>query len=146
MVIGARTPEQRLFAALPGEWTLTRELPGTGRMRGTARFRESAPALLHYREDGRLDLDDGQSLEVFREYHYRLEDGLIRICFAEPGPPRTLHVLRLRDTSASDVHLCGADTYTGHYTFEDDDRFIVDMRVTGPHKDYSTHTVYERRS
>lgn len=144
MTTAAGTPEQRLFVALPGEWNLTRELPGIGRMVGTARFRESGPGLLHYREDGRLDLDDGPALTVFREYHYRLEDGLIRICFAEPGPPRTLHVLRLRDATASDVHLCGADTYTGHYSFPDADRFTVDMRVTGPHKDYSTHTRYER--
>lgn len=142
---GGIRPERRLFAALTGTWTLSRVLPGIGRMSGTARFRELEPGLLHYREEGLLTLDAGQSLEVFREYHYRLEDGQIRICFAEPGPPRTFHVLRPAGGGpVSDVHLCGDDTYTGHYEFADDDRFTVGMRVTGPHKDYSSHTVYDR--
>ncbi|MEU0469249.1 MULTISPECIES: DUF6314 family protein [Amycolatopsis] len=136
--------EARLFAALPGEWTITRNLPGTGRMTGSARFRPAGPDLLHYREDGQLALDGGQVLDVYREYHYRLEPGQIRICFAEPGPPRTLHVLRLDQAAASDVHLCGRDTYAGHYEFPDENRFTVRMRVTGPEKDYSIETVYER--
>jgi len=135
----------RLFAALTGEWTLARVLPGIGRVRGTARFTPMAPRVLHYREDGIFTLGDGQALEVYREYHYRLEDEQIRICFAEPGPPRTMHVLRPGATgSASDVHLCGADTYTGHYEFTGHNRFTVRMRVTGPHKDYSIHTSYDR--
>ena len=141
-------PEARLFAALPGEWTITRVLPGIGRMTGSARFRTAGPDLLHYREDGRLTLREGQSLEVYREYHYRLEEGRIRICFAEPGPPRTFHVLELDrpDGAASDVHLCGEDTYTGRYEFPDHDRFTIRMRVTGPQKDYSIETAYERAS
>ncbi|GHE75723.1 hypothetical protein GCM10017786_00640 [Amycolatopsis deserti] len=134
----------RLFAALPGQWTITRNLPGVGRMTGSARFHAAGPDLLHYREDGRLTLDGGQTLEVYREYHYRLEPGLIRICFAEPGPPRTLHVLRFDGVAASDVHLCGQDTYAGHYEFPEDNRFTVGMRVTGPQKDYVIETTYER--
>lgn len=141
-----RRAEQRLFAALPGGWTLARVLPGIGRMNGTARFHELAPALLHYREDGQLTLEGGKSLTVFREYHYRLEDGQIRICFAEPGEPRTFHVLRLAGDIASDVHLCGEDTYTGRYEFTDEDRFSVRMQVTGPRKGYSIHTEYDRAS
>ncbi|KAA9159647.1 hypothetical protein FPZ12_019985 [Amycolatopsis acidicola] len=139
------TGARELFARLPGEWRLRREMPGLARMSGTARFRELEPGVLHYREDGHLTLDDGQVLEVYREYHYRLEDQQIRICFAEPGPPRTLHVLRPGSTgSASDVHLCGPDTYTGHYEFTGEDTFTVRMRVTGPHKDYSILSGYER--
>ncbi|NKQ57909.1 hypothetical protein HFP15_34115 [Amycolatopsis sp. K13G38] len=135
----------RLFAALAGDWTLARTLPGIGRVRGTARFSALEPALLHYREDGTFTLDNGQVLEVYREYHYRLEHDRIRICFADPGPPRTLHVLRPGGTgSASDVHLCGEDTYTGQYEFPGNDRFTVRMHVTGPQKDYSIHTVYDR--
>ncbi|GAA4668796.1 MULTISPECIES: DUF6314 family protein [Amycolatopsis] len=143
---GEYGPERRLFAALPGEWALSRELPGLGSMTGTARFRPAGPDLLHYREDGVLTLAGGSSHEVFREYHYRLEEGQIRICFAEPGPPRTFHVLRLAETpgAATDVHLCGQDTYVGEYEFPGEDRFTVRMRVTGPKKNYSIHTVYER--
>ncbi|GAB3562795.1 hypothetical protein GCM10027445_04050 [Amycolatopsis endophytica] len=141
---GGIPPEARLFAILPGQWTISRTLPGVGGMTGVARFRAAGPDLLHYREDGHLTRHDGPPLEVFREYHYRLEPGLIRICFAEPGPPRTFHVLRMDGKVASDVHLCGQDTYTGHYEFPDDDHFAVRMRVCGPRKDYSIETTYQR--
>ncbi|HWC83180.1 MAG TPA: DUF6314 family protein [Pseudonocardiaceae bacterium] len=147
--MGEPPPEQRLFAGLAGDWTLTRDLPDNGSMTGTARFREFEPAVLHYREDGTLVLPGGRSLEVYREYHYRLEEGQIRICFAEPGPPRTFHVLRLPGShgaadTASDVHLCGDDVYTGEYSFVDEDQFSVRMRVRGPRKDYESRTVYRR--
>jgi len=136
--------EARLFATLPGEWAVERDLPGVGRMTGSARFTPADQRMLHYREDGVLTLDDGRALEVYREYHYRLEPGRIRICFAEPGPPRTFHVLRLHGAAATDLHLCGQDTYEGTYEFPAPDRFTVRMRVTGPRKDYSTTTTYRR--
>jgi uncharacterized protein DUF6314 len=145
------SPEQRLFRSLPGDWTLTRAILDIGTMTGTARFHRLEPALLHYREDGRLILRSGQSHQAYREYHYRLEDGLIRVCFTEPGVPKTLHILRLAQASAqpwsctaTDVHLCGQDTYTGWYEFASEDRFTVEMRVAGPRKNYTIHTVYDR--
>ncbi|MGH8906082.1 MAG: DUF6314 family protein [Egibacteraceae bacterium] len=143
--------EQRLFCSLPGDWTLTRAIPDIATMTGTARFHQLEPALLHCREDGRLTLSSGQSHSAYREYHYRLADGLIQVCFAEPGVPRILHTLRLAQAgdqlhscAATDIHHCGNDTYTGRYEFPTDDRFTVEMRVVGPRKDYSIHTTYDR--
>ncbi|GAA0613701.1 hypothetical protein GCM10010174_34170 [Kutzneria viridogrisea] len=142
---GESRPEQRLFARLPGAWTLDRRLPGVGRMTGQARFHQVDPTLLHYWEGGRLTFDNGQTHEVSKRYHYRLENEQIWVCFAEDGPPRVMHVLRFADaTTASDVHLCGQDTYTGHYEFAGADRFTVRMRVIGPRKDYSIHSEYRR--
>lgn len=137
---------ERLFTTLPGTWILSRTLPGIGRMSGSANFTPESPGELHYREDGLLTLDNGHVQEAYREYRYLLEPGQIRICFAEPGvPPRTLHVLRLADSPrVCDVHLCGQDVYTGSYDFSAADQFVIDMRVMGPRKDYSIHTVYTR--
>lgn len=146
---------RRVFHSLIGDWALSRVLhPGIGTMTGTARFRELEPNLLHYREDGRLELATGHVGHAYREYHYVLDDGApgeerIRVCFVESGTAgRTLHTLRLAGPTveATDVHLCNQDTYAGRYWFETPDRFTIEITVLGPHKDYSTHTEYHRRT
>lgn len=139
----------RIFQSLIGDWTLSRVLsPDIGTMTGTARFRELGPNLLHYREDGQLELATGHVGHAYREYHYCLEDEQIRVCFVEPDTfGRTLHTLRFAGSAveATDVHLCGQDTYTGRYWFETPDRFTIEMTILGPNKDYSTHTIYNRK-
>ena len=163
----------RLFQSLIGDWALSRVIDiGIGTMTGTARFRQLEPNLLHYREDGRLQLATGYQGDAHREYHWVLEDGVledgvledgrlkdgglrdgvlaeeqIRVCFVEPGSVgRTLHTLRFAESAvvATDVHQCGQDAYTGRYRFDTPDRFTIEMTVHGPTKDYSTHTSYTR--
>jgi hypothetical protein len=138
-----------IFEALAGQWRLERTFsPGLGTMTGTARFRPVRDGVLHYREDGRVTFANGHTGDAFREYHYLLDpDGTIRVCYVEPNTfGRTLHALHLDGTVTEAVatHLCGADTYVGRYAFALPDRFTIDMDVSGPAKDYSTHTVFER--
>lgn len=138
-----------VFGALPGDWRLRRAFePGLGTMTGVARFRPVRDGVLHYREDGRVTFANGHTGDAYREYHYVLDpDGTIRVCFVEADTfGRTLHALHLDGsvTDAVDTHLCGADTYVGRYAFALPDRFTVDMTVSGPAKDYSTHTVFDR--
>ncbi len=138
----------RLFQSLIGNWALSRVF-GTdlGTMSGTARFHEIEPNVLHYREDGRLQLATGYQGDAYREYNYVLEDEQIRVCFVEPGSfRRTLHILRLAESTvtATDTHHCGQDVYTGRYWFEAPDSFTIEMLVRGPRKDYSTYTRYTR--
>ncbi len=138
-----------IFGSLEGDWRLQRTFaPGLGTMSGIARFRPVRDGVLHYREDGRVEFANGHTGDAFREYHYLLDpDGTIRVCFVEPGTfGRTLHALRVDGsvTEAVDTHLCGADTYVGHYAFALPERFTVDIDVRGPAKGYSTHTVFER--
>jgi hypothetical protein len=147
--VGRRTPvEARLFHSLAGEWRLSRAIPGQGTMTGVARFREVEPGVLRYREQGRLRLSSGAALDVWRDYDYVLESGLIRVAFPSG---ETLHVLRVAAEPggewplvATDVHLCGLDTYDGEYRFESESRITVRMRVRGPSKDYRISTVLER--
>lgn len=148
----------RLFQSLIGDWTLSRVIgTGIGTMTGTARFQQLEPNLLHYREDGHLQLATGYQGDAYREYHWVLDDGVledgvredeqIRVCFVEPdGSGRTLHTLRFAESvaTAADVHYCGQDTYTGRYRFDTPDRFTIEITVHGPNKDYSTHTSYTR--
>ncbi len=141
----------RVFQSLIGDWTLSRTLkPDIGTMTGTARFRELEPNLLHYREDGHLELATGHVGQAYREYHYCLKDEQIHVCFVEPGAfGRVLHTLRLAESpektvEVADVHVCNEDSYAGRYRFEMPDRFTIEMTVLGPTKDYSTYTIYNR--
>jgi len=148
--------EARVFAVLEGCWALSREIPGHGSMRGSARFERVHPALLRYREEGQLRLDSGARPPAGRQYHYLLEPGLLRIAFADGGSRTkgTLHRLRLRRCGdeeaggwplcAEDVHHCGQDTYLGRYRFESASRISIQMVVRGPAKDYAIHTTLER--
>jgi hypothetical protein len=50
---------------------------------------------------------------------------------------------------ADSVHICGSDRYESHYFFEADTAgnarsFTITHTVTGPRKDYVSHTVYHK--
>jgi hypothetical protein len=139
-----------IFASLAGRWALTRTFsPDLGRMSGTATFTPVGTDELLYREDGTLELTGGYRGSAWREYRYlRDDESTIRIVLTDTGV--TMHTLRVPGgaaealVEAGDVHLCGADTYQGRYRFALPGGFEVDMTVSGPRKDYRTHTVYRR--
>ena len=147
-------PEARVFAMLEGRWALSRSIPGQGTMRGSAWFDLVRPALLHYREEGQLHLDDGATVPAGRRYVYLLEPGQLRIAFADSGrrTQGTLHRLRLTRCGAvgdwplcaEDVHCCGQDRYLGRYRFESASRISIQIVVRGPAKDYAIHTTLRR--
>ncbi|TDO06526.1 hypothetical protein EV580_6622 [Mycobacterium sp. BK086] len=145
MASGKDFSPQQLFNSLRGKWALNRVLSSGERMSGTACFRYLGPALLHYREDGLLTVTGENTVPVYREYYYRLDQNQIRVCFADHNYDRPLHVLRFAEGRvATDVHLCGPDTYAGYYNFSADDRFTINMEVSGPHKGYTILTTYHR--
>ena len=143
-----KSPEQLLFDAFPGEWSLSRTIPGIGAATGTAWFVPVGPAQLRYLEEGSFVPARGPATRIRQEHLYSLEPEGIRVATALG---RTLHRLRLRapgadpwPLDATDVHECVADTYTGRYRFESERRFTVTMRVRGPRKDYLIRSTLER--
>ncbi|MCK2244289.1 MULTISPECIES: DUF6314 family protein [unclassified Crossiella] len=134
---------QQLFAALPGRWRFSRVITGQGSAIGEARFEPVSGTELHYREDGTLTLDSGYTGPAYREYRYQLDGEVLRICFPDG---RTMHTLRPDAAEATDVHLCGADVYTGHYRLADQDTLHISYQVAGPHKDFTIATVFRRVS
>ncbi|MCP2257652.1 hypothetical protein LX15_001337 [Streptoalloteichus tenebrarius] len=149
-------PAQAVFDSLLGQWTLSRTISGYGAFHGTAHFRPLQPGVLHYREDGELQSTTGSRTPAYREYFYVLRDDHLRICFTDTPPDsptggRVLHDLLPTRTgpgpwpvSATAVHHCGHDIYTGHYDFHSPDQTHVTITVTGPAKDYTIHSTYRR--
>jgi len=146
MESAAPNPDQ-VFDHLEGRWRLDRTIPGQATMRGEAEFRRLPNGRLAYREQGRVELANGQAFDGHRDYVFAHSDGGFSVYFAE-APPRLFHRIALaREGDAlegSAGHLCAADQYHSRYRFLADGRFVVEHRVSGPRKDYLSRTVFTR--
>lgn len=138
---------EQVFGKLAGEWALIRAIePALGSATGKARFSESGPGRLHYREDVELRLSTGYVGEGYREYDYVLEGDRIRVLLTDGT---TMHLLDFTATydsalTAADIHDCRADQYRGTYRLDERGVLTVEMKVDGPAKDYRIVTEYQR--
>lgn len=132
-----------IFRSLGGVWRFTRQIKGCGKMSGTATFIQKSPNLLLYREDGLLKLNDGPVFESYRNYIYELKNDKITALF-EDG--RFFHELEFDGgVVARGHHECGLDLYRASYHFETPNAFSLQWAVTGPKKDYTILTNFEKR-
>ncbi|MDP9892046.1 hypothetical protein J2W32_004189 [Variovorax boronicumulans] len=141
------TPDS-VFDQFEGTWDLDRTIEGKASMVGTARFRRDDAAWLKYREEGRIQLPDGQSFDGHREYVFEgITDGF-SVYFAET-PLRLFHEIAIvregDELVGSAGHLCVADQYDSVYRFRTDGSFVIEHLVKGPRKDYLSRTVFKRR-
>ena len=89
-----------------------------------------------YREEGELLLAGQRPMFAEREYVWTSD---LKVFFPDG---RFFHTVA---TDGSKVeHWCDPDTYIGRYNFSDWPVFSVFWRVTGPKKDYTSHTCYRR--
>lgn len=138
---------ENVFDRLEGTWTLNREIVGAARMTGTAVFRRLPNGLFAYREEARVQLENGKSHAGSQNYFYERAAGGFSVFFAEE-PMRLFHAVavvpegdRLVGTT---THLCIADTYDSRYVFNQDGSFEVEHTVKGPRKEYVSGTVFTR--
>jgi hypothetical protein len=145
-VTTAPTPLATLDA-LAGDWIVERRLePGIGTFAGSARFVPAADGALDYREDGELRLSSGWTGPATRRQRWIAADDAVEVRFAgDLRDGELLHRLVPTATGTTgDVHLCGADLYTGDYDFSRADEVRIAMDVRGPEKDYRAVTVLRR--
>jgi len=145
------------LSALVGRWNFEREIHdhltcATQRVHGQVAYSILEPKLdsLRYREDGFLDLENGNTLEVFREYDYICAGNTLELYFVENGE-RTYLFLSLKFEKhesgywlATSDHLCIKDLYKGTFQIAFDglgaSEVIMTYRVKGPAKDYESTT------
>ena len=139
-----------IFEALPGPWTLSREIEdgrfGAGSFTGTATFDAQPDGALLYREEGELTLGAWRG-PAWRRWVYALEEDVLVVRY--PGTLAELHSFAFiansnGGASARHVHLCGADRYEARFEWRDDASFQLAYRVTGPAKDYRLNTFLTR--
>ena len=92
-----------------------------------------------YSETGIMTFANGQSFQSERRYLW-IEDGtLVRVCFDDG---RAFHDFDPEQGGAATEHLCGDDMYRGGYDFSDWPRWSLTWSVSGPRKNYRSHSVF----
>ena len=136
-----------MFQVLKGTWKFDRAITGHGSMKGTANFRNTAPETLDYDESG-IHAAKGGVVDFYQSYIYVRQDGEILVTFKDGRPFHRLDFARSPENllTATAVHLCGDDVYSGHYVFLDNDNFSLRWDVKGPRKDYMIETTYVRQA
>ena len=135
-----------VFEGLLGEWSLEREIPGRGCMKGRARFTLLDAGTALYEESGELCLEGGQTLHSRQSYVYEKRDDGFAVRFADTR--ELFHVVRFvvsgDDLVGEASHVCLNDLYISAYTVHSDGSFEVRHEVRGPQKDYVIRTLYHR--
>ncbi len=141
---------QIIFPQLPGNWSFLRNFSTGDHVVGKACFKETAPNLLHYQEQGVL-IHQGGQFTVYRDYFYSFDrlSNEINVYFARnQQPDDLLHTLFFQEAInpiiAAGRHLCKNDCYEVSYHFLSEYRFEVIYRVKGPRKDYVSTTQYSK--
>lgn len=90
-----------------------------------------------FQEDGHLTLA-GSRLHATRVYRLHATPHGIYVSF----PDGSEFIVLTPKGSQKVRHVCGADTYVGHFFFVDPTTWVEAWRVTGPRKRYASLTRY----
>jgi len=128
-----------------GMWRLTRSIDDrlsgqTGDFRGSAVFR-GCDSGLAYREDGKMRLGAGPVMTAQRQYHWAFEAKRVVVTFADGAD---FHSFVPAGKAAGTDHPCGDDFYRVAYDFTEWPRWQATWTVTGPRKDYTSVSRYQR--
>ena len=135
-------PARLVFDALPGAWTLTRDIEdaraGAGGFAGAAHFTAQADGALLYEEHGELTLGAWRG-PAWRRWRYSLEGDALVIRY--PDTNAELHSFRFAedqngDLSSKHAHHCREDRYDAVFRRLPNGAIMLTYAVTGPAKDY----------
>ena len=136
------------FQALAGNWRFARLIRDHGAMSGKASFMldPSEQDVLHYQENGRLTLADGQYFAAQQHYVYRKQSAGFAIMFGRE-PDRLFQLVTLAQKTGLITgqarHDCTPDRYDSSYEFDPvDGSFTITHEVYGPRKHYAITTRY----
>ena len=136
------------FDLLTGVWRIERQIEDqhdlhTGSFLGEAAFTPSSLRLLKWAESGILTLKHYQN-RVEAAYQIAFEDNSAPIVQFPDG--RVFFPLDVQNGRCAINHPCGEDHYRGEWVFESSDRFTLFWLVTGPRKNYTVHSIYNRKT
>ena len=133
--------------AFEGNWSIERVIEDhlggpAGQFAGEAAFRRAGQRLL-YREEGTLRLGSSAPMVATRSYIWRQERGWLQVDFDDGRP---FHAVPLSVEDPEATHLCDPDRYEVNYDFTTWPTWSASWRVTGPRKDYTMTSRYDRHA
>lgn len=142
------------FEILKGTWIFKRKISANGVVNGVAEFKQIKPEVLNYSENGVWQVS-GQTINIYQkyQYHYDSQTDVISVYFAEEKP-RFFYEINIlppdeknsTDISATAEHQCQQDHYKAQYSILNKNQFSLFYYVSGPKKNYTIQTEFERKS
>ncbi len=129
----------------PGIWRIDRRIEDrragtTGLLQGTAELTPDGPGLI-YSEEGILRIAGQPGLTARQSYLWRADGDGIEVLFADGRP---FHRIGLIDAAPEASHDCAPDIYCVRYDFARWPDWRAVWQVTGPRKDYTMTTEFQR--
>ena len=127
-----------------GEWKITRYIKDKFckkkfELLGSATFND-IDGLYHYNESGILKSDSFQS-KAHQDYIWVIKPDGWQINFSDGSH---FHDLLLENKEQHVYHKCVNDIYNGEFLLNLPNEFEVKWKVSGPQKDYVSHTYYNK--
>ena len=127
-----------------GEWKITRYIKDKFcqkkfELLGIATFKDK-DGIYHYNESGILKSDSFQS-KAHQDYIWVIKPDGWKINFSDGSH---FHDLVLENKEQHVYHKCVNDIYNGEFVLNLPNEFEVKWKVSGPQKDYVSHTYYNK--
>jgi len=127
-----------------GEWEITRNIEDKlnqkkFELEGLGNFTDN-DELYHYSEVGLLKSDSFHS-KAHQDYIWIIKPKGWKINFSDGS---YFHDLELVNSEQRVYHECGNDVYRGEFLLSLPNDFKVTWNVSGPRKDYISHTYYKK--
>lgn len=131
-----------ILPSLFGTWQFVRTVADYADMVGAAQFNAMDDGAVLYRETGVMTLPQGARQDFYKTYIYKPYPRGFSVYFDEVVPRLFHHVILDEHFVGRAQHICAADTYDTTYQFNSDGTFLVTHGVTGPRKNYVSHTQF----
>ena len=127
-----------------GEWIIRRNIEDKLNKRnfilsGKAIF-TTEDNIFYYKETGVIKSDNFES-KAHQDYTWIMRPNSWKINFSDGS---YFHDLELENTKQEVYYKCGNDIYKGRFKLNIPKEYEVIWNVSGPHKNYISHTCYNR--
>jgi hypothetical protein len=137
-----------------GNWSFTREIKTNkdklfAIAEGRVSFsKDSKPDCLFYSEDGKLDLKESRTNNLFyKNYIFHFFKDHISVYLSGGAKAEQLYQeYSYKENKLIPIaeHACNRDLYNSEYQIKDEDQFTLVTKIGGPQKDFLIKTIFNR--
>ena len=143
-MVGLSLQVEMNHSDINGEWIIRRNIDDKLNkrnfvLRGKAIF-TTEENIFYYKETGVIKSDNFES-KAHQDYTWIIKPNGWKINFSDGSH---FHDLELENTKQEVYHYCGNDIYKGKFALNLPKEYEVIWKVSGPQKNYTSHTSYNR--